>query len=79
MTGIEGAMAVQRFSRLAMETKNNNGALEISLGNFYDEAWLMLRSAKKPLTIDGGVITPVTSDLYLVKASKPKITISFGE
>jgi hypothetical protein len=79
MTGIEGAMAVQRFARLAMETQYNNGTLEISLGNFYDEAWLMLRSAKKPLSIDGGSITPVTSDLYLVKASKSKITISFGE
>jgi hypothetical protein len=79
MTGSEGAMAVQRFSRLAMETQNNNGSLEISLGNFYDEAWLMLRSTKKPLSIDGGEITQVTPELYLVKALKPKITVSFGE
>jgi hypothetical protein len=79
MTSIETGMAIQRFARLAMETKNSNGKLEISLGNFYDEAWLILRSAKRPLSIDGGSITPVTSDLYLVKATKSKITISFGE
>jgi hypothetical protein len=79
MTGIEGAMAVQRFARLAMDTQYKNGVLEISLGNFYDEAWLMLRSARKPVTIDGGSITPVTSDLYLVKATKSKITVTFGE
>jgi hypothetical protein len=79
MTGIEGAMAVQRFARLAMETQYTNGTLEISLGNFYDEAWLMLRSSKKPLSIEGGSITPITSDLYLVKASKSKITVSFGK
>jgi hypothetical protein len=79
MTGIEGAMAVQRFSRLAMETQNDNGTLEISLGNFYDEAWLMLRSTKKPLLVDGGSLTAVTSNLYLVKATQSKIIISFGE
>ena len=79
MTANEGGMAVQRYARLAMETNYNNGNLEISFGNFYDEAWLMMRTNKKPASLDGAVITQVTSDLYLVKATKSKITISFGE
>lgn len=79
MTASEGAMAVQRFARLAMETQYNKGTLEISLGNFYDESWLMLRSASKPLSVDGGEITQVTSELYLIKATKSKISILFEE
>lgn len=79
MTGREGAMAVQRFARLAMETHVNNGNLEITFGNFYDEAWLMLRSTKKPSSIEGGVITQISTDLYLVQATKSSVTISFEE
>ncbi|MBE0671827.1 MAG: DUF2194 domain-containing protein [Anaerolineales bacterium] len=79
MTGREGAMAVQRFARLAMETRDNNGALEITLGNFYDEAWLMLRSDKKPLSVDGGAATQVSSNLYLIQALDSKITVTFEE
>lgn len=79
MTGSEGAMAVQRFSRLAVNMQNSNGKLEISLGNFYDEAWLMLHSTKKPLSIDGGTITQVSSEFYLVQASVSKVVITFQE
>lgn len=79
MTGSEGAMAVQRFARLAVESKVNNNTLEISLGNFYDEAWLMLRSTKKPLTVEGGTITQVTSNLYLIQATASKVVVTFEE
>jgi len=77
MTAQEAAIAVQRFARLAVKTETINGAYEIDLGNFYDEAWLMMRSTKKPGLIEGGTITPVTSNLYLIKAIKPKVIIKF--
>ena len=79
MTGSEGAMAVQRFSRLAVDTNIENGKLVISLGNFYDEAWLMVRSTHPPISIEGGVITQVSTNQYLVQALNPKITILFEE
>jgi hypothetical protein len=78
MTSQEAAIAIQRFARLAVKTENINGTYEINLGNFYDEAWLMMRSTKKPASIEGGTITPVTSDLYLIKALKSKIVITFA-
>lgn len=78
-TALEGAKAVQRFARLAMKTRQVNGSLEIDLGNFYDEAWLMMRTSKKPVSLDGGVITQVSSDLYLIQARKSKIVIRFEE
>ncbi len=78
-TALDGAMAVQRFSRLATKTEQVNGGLEISLGNFYDEAWLMMRTTKEPESIVGGDITLVTTDLYLIHAQTPKIFIYFKE
>ena len=77
MTAREGAAAVQRFARLAVDAQYVNGTYEISLGNFYDEAWLMLRTSKKPGAVQGGTISPVTSDLYLIKALKSKVVINF--
>lgn len=77
MTAREGAIAVQRYARLAVQAKKNNGAFEIDLGNFYDEAWLMLRTTSKPSSIEGGTITPVTSSLYLIKAQNSKVLVRF--
>ncbi|HLO31121.1 MAG TPA: DUF2194 domain-containing protein [Anaerolineales bacterium] len=79
LTASEGAMAVQRFARLAVKTEKQEGQVEISLGNFYDEAWLMLRSSQPPRSIDGGIVTQVSSNLYLIRALKPHIVIRFME
>jgi hypothetical protein len=77
MTAREAAIAVQRFARLALKTSQRDNVLEIDLGNFYDEAWLMVRTEQRPASIQGGTITPVTSNLYLIQAVKPKVSISF--
>jgi hypothetical protein len=77
--GSEGAMAVQRFYRLAVNTNETNGTFEILLGNFYDEAWLMLRTTRTPLSIEGGALTQVSTNQYLIQALQPKIVIVFEE
>jgi hypothetical protein len=79
LTALEGAMAVQRFVRLAVKTEIADGKVNISLGNFYDEAWLMMRSSKVPSSIEGGNITPITSDLYLIQALKNRVVITLTE
>jgi hypothetical protein len=79
LTALEGAMAVQRYARLAVMTKQTGDSLEIDLGNFYDEAWLMMRSPRAPQSVDGGKVTQVTSDLYLIQASKDHVIIGFTE
>ncbi len=78
-TALEGAGAVQRFVRLAIKTSEEKGTVRISLGNFYDKAWLMMRTSKKPVLIEGGLITQVSSNLYLIEAQKSEIMISFEE
>jgi hypothetical protein len=78
VTAKTGAMAVQRYDRLEVKTEfEENEMYVITLGNFYDEAWLMMRSIKKPVIVDGGKITQVTTDLYLIEALEPNIKITW--
>jgi len=79
VTASEGAMAVQRFARLVVKSEMRNGEYHIILGNFYDDAWLMLRTSKTPQSIEGGTLTPVGDSLYLIDATDSSINISFGE
>ena len=79
LTALEGGMAVQRFARLEVKTEKEDGRVDILLGNFYDEAWLMLRSSKALQSIDGGTVTQVSSNMYLIRALKPHILITFME
>lgn len=79
LTAIEGGIAVQRFARLAISTQIADSGADILLGNFYDEAWLMMRTLKTPLSIEGGKLTQVSPGLYLIQALKPELTIKFQE
>jgi hypothetical protein len=79
MTAKEGAMAVQRFDRLSLNSSLTAGSYRIILDNFYDEAWLMLRTDEKPLSVDGGTISQVSSNFYLIKATAPEITVEIME
>jgi hypothetical protein len=78
MTAAEGAMAVQRFDRLTV-SREMGETYQITLGNFYDEAWLLLRTSDTPVTVEGGAIIEVATDLYLIEATMPHITIDFRE
>jgi hypothetical protein len=77
LTAEDGAAAVQRFARLKVNAKQDQGSYVVNLSNFYDEAWLMLRSTKKPSAISGGTITQVTPTLYLIHALEPEIRLDY--
>jgi hypothetical protein len=80
MTVSEGAMAVQRFNRLGVSSGfDNPETYSIYLENFYDEAWLMMRTKWEPATMIGGSITEVSPNLYLIEAKQPNIEIIFEE
>jgi len=68
---------VQRFSRLKVNAAWEKDDYAIHLGNFYDEASLMLRSSLEPAGITGGKITKVTDPLFLIEANQPDIKIQF--
>jgi hypothetical protein len=75
MTANEGAMAVQRYYRLQVSSSLDGDAYSIHMKNFYDEAFLMLRTTREPVGITGGKITPVTSSLFLIEADQPDVTV----
>ncbi|MCE1255209.1 MAG: DUF2194 domain-containing protein [Anaerolineae bacterium] len=77
MTAEDGLKAVQRYSRLKVNTIQDQNQTVIQLGNFYDEAWLMLRSSSEPKSIEGGTYTRVTSSLYLIHAENPEVKLKF--
>jgi hypothetical protein len=79
MTAKEGAMAVQRFDRLTLNSRLRDQTYVIELDHFYDEAWLMLHAKSKPLYVDGGTISQVSSDFYLIKVLEPELSIEFLE
>lgn len=78
MTADEGGAALQRYYRLKVNSRfDDQGTQMIILGNFYDEAWLLLRTSQPPKQIEGGTFTQVTSTLYLIHASNPELIIRY--
>lgn len=79
MTAREGAMAVQRFTRLEVNSKYSGNSYVIELGNFYDQAYLMMRSTLTPESIEGGKITKISSNLFLIEAQKQEVIVNFNK
>ena len=76
-TGSELSAAIQRYIALTVSTEITDDKMIINLGNFYDEAQLFVRfNEKTPGTVDGGKLSHITGNLYLLEANKNIITIS---
>ena len=79
MTAQEGAMAVQRYDRLLIDSKFDGKTYQLNLENFYDEAWFIMQSSTPPISIEGGTIMKISSNRYLIEALQPIITIQIME
>ena len=78
-TGSEASAAVQRYAALTVSTSIGEESMEISLGNFYDEAQLMVRfNDARPKDITGGTLEQLTDTLYLLQADQSHVTITFA-
>ena len=70
--------AVQRFVAVTPHVVLKDTRMEIKLDNFYDNAQFMLRfNEEEPRTVDGGTLTHLTGDLYILEATNDTVTISF--
>lgn len=78
-TGSELSAAVQRFAAVVPKTATDNKKMTVSIGNFYDDAQLMVRfnNNQKPGKVSGGRLTHITGDLYLIEADKDTVTVFF--
>ena len=80
LTGSELAGAVQRYDHIEIKRKETKDGLQVELGGFYDEAWFYLKSNDgKPRIIQGGTMTKVADDMYLVHATAPEFKITTGK
>ena len=75
-TGTECASAVQRFSGLTVKMRESANEWEFDLGNFKDQAWLLLRANHgTPGRIQGGSMIRMTGNLYLIKATDSTVHV----
>ena len=78
-TGSEMAAAVQRYASLTVSTEMSGKTLKIHLGNFADEAHLMMRfNDDVPREVEGGTLEQLTDTLYLLRADQPDVTVTFA-
>lgn len=79
LTGSESAGAVQRYGALTVEAKSEDGQLVMNLGNFYDEAYLMVRANEGiPGKVKGGELEKLTEELWLLHATDSKVIIEWA-
>lgn len=77
MTAREGAMATQRYSRLGVAQKADRNGLHLSLSNFEDEAWFIVRSAHLFGPAEGARLINLNDGLWLVQATQAEVTLPF--
>lgn len=76
LTGSQLSGAIQRYGALTVEKEKKENEVIFHLGNFYDEAYLMVRmNLGTPGEVSGGELTQVTGNLYLLHALNADVTI----
>ena len=77
MTGTEASAAVQRFAAIVPHTVTTENKVVITLDNFYDDAQLLVRfNSGTPTDVQGGTLTHMTGDLYLLSATESVVDIT---
>lgn len=68
--------AIREFDKISVQRELKDGALHLTLGGFYQEAYFMVRMNEgEPNTVTGGTLEHLTGDLYLLHATSDSITI----
>lgn len=72
----ECGAAVQRYGNLSYIQQCTNNELKLHVDGLIDTAYLMLRTnGKRPISVEGGKITELNSDIYVLEISKPDVTV----
>lgn len=76
LTGIELAAAVQQYDYLTVDRTLTDTSLELDLGGFGTEAWLMVRiNEGEPGAVTGGELEKTADGLYILRADEPHVAI----
>lgn len=78
VTGTELSAAIQRFAAAVPQRELSSDSMVLTIENFYDEAQFLVRfNEKTPGTVEGGELTHLTGNLYLLQASEEVVTVNF--
>lgn len=76
LTGSDAGRATARFDCLSVERNDIENKINLRLGGFYDEAYLMVRCNNgTPKKVDGGEIEHISGNFYLLKATQDTVII----
>ena len=76
LTASELSGAIQRYGALVIDKDVSDQELNLKLDNFYDEAYIMIRMNEgTPGNIEGGELTHITGNLYLLRAKEKSVKI----
>lgn len=79
LTASEGSAAVERYDNLTVSRTDLPEGIRITLGGFYDEAYLMVCiNEGKPDSVAGGSLEHISGNRYLLHAQSNEITIGMG-
>ena len=80
LTGTELSGAVQRFSSVGVKREITEGQMKLTLSNFTDEAWLLVRLENQKIpSVSGGKLTQITESLWLLCADQSEVTIHWSK
>lgn len=75
-TGTELSAAVQRYVAVTPHKELKDDEMILTLDNFYDDAQFLIRfNDKEPGKVEGGTLTNLTGNLYLLEAKEAVVTI----
>lgn len=78
VTGSQMGRAVEQYDKLQVQKTYSNQGINLELGSFSKEAYLMLRlNEGKLATIEGGECENITGNLYLIHALQDEIKITW--
>ncbi|MDO5294281.1 MAG: DUF2194 domain-containing protein [bacterium] len=79
-TGSEMGTAVLQYHNLSVNRRLEGNVLNVSLGGFSNEAYLMLRiNEGKPVETEGCEVSHLKGNIYMVHATNDEIKITLGE
>lgn len=81
LTGSQLSGAIQRYSALVPKQERTVTGIEWTFDHFYDEVYLFVRINEGQVGshVNGGTLTHLTGNLYLLKATQAKVTMDWSE
>ena len=81
LTGSQLSGAIQRYSALVPKQERTVTGIEWTFDHFYDEVYLFVRINEGQVGshVNGGTLTHLTGNLYLLKARQAKVTMDWSE